>query len=178
MTTEEREALRDFIVTVVRAEVKAAATVIKGLPGADGSPGEKGERGEPGPAGEPGAQGPPGIPGPAGERGEKGERGEGRDGRDGKDGIASLDEIKAIASKAVDDRIEGVVEKQVGDTLSRLRVPVYRDVYRAGEQYRPGEFVTWGGQVYACVEPTSAKPGDSKDWSMAVKRGRDGRDAK
>lgn len=141
--------------------------------GRDGESGPPGERGQPGENGEKGEDGRPGVPGPRGERGESG-----RDGRDGKDGVASVDEIRAIAAKAVDDRLEDVVQKRVAEVVGALPTLRYRDLYQAGVEYRAGDCVTWGGQLYHCNEPTSSKPGDSKAWALAVKRGRDGRDAK
>lgn len=180
MTTEEREALRDFIVMVVRTEVKAASVLIRGLPGADGLPGVRGEPGPSGPPGERGEKGEPGGKGEPGEPGEPGLRGpDGRDGRDGKDGVASLDEIKAIASKAVDDRLEAEVQKRVAEVVGALPTMQYRDVFKQGQTYRAGECVTWAGSLWHANQETSDKPGNgSKAWTLAVKCGRDGKDAR
>jgi hypothetical protein len=37
--------------------------------------------------------------------------------------------------------------------------------------------VTFGGQWYIAQTKTKAKPGESPDWRLAVRRGRDGKDA-
>lgn len=58
-------------------------------------------------------------------------------------------------------------------------VLIYRNVYRPGE-YKTGDTVTWGGSLWYCNEDTSDKPGEvgSKGWTLAAKRGRDGKDGK
>jgi hypothetical protein len=130
--------------------------------------------GEPGPAG---ATGAPGEPGRDGERGEPGERGEA--GRDGRDGVASLDEIKALATAAVDERLEAVVEKRVAEAIAALPTMQYKGSFAEGQVYRAGDVVTWAGAMWHADTATSKKPGQGADdgWTLAVKRGRDGRDA-
>ncbi|RKT93915.1 UNVERIFIED_ORG: hypothetical protein C7432_0337 [Pantoea allii] len=70
--------------------------------------------------------------------------------------------------------------KSSGDkTEKTFSVPVmiYRDIFKDGEKYLPGDSVTWGGSVWYCNEATGDKPGEdgSKGWKLAVKRGRDAR---
>jgi integrin beta 3 len=153
----------------------------RGEPGSQGSRGEKGDPGDPGLAGrdgEPGPTGERGEPGARGERGEKGEAGkDGRDGRDGKDGIASVDEVRAVAGKAVDDRLEAEVKKQLAAHFAALPILLYRGIYREGEAYLPGHTATHAGSLWHCNESTSDKPGEgNKAWTLIVKRGRDGKD--
>ena len=62
-----------------------------------------------------------------------------------------------------------------------LRSPslLYRGVFREGDQYDGGDAVTFGGSLWVALCATTTKPGDgSPDWRLAVKKGRDGRDAK
>lgn len=56
-------------------------------------------------------------------------------------------------------------------------VAIYRGVYRDSEQYQHGDTVTWGGSLWHCERATTEKPGTA-DWVLAVKKGRDGKDAK
>jgi hypothetical protein len=53
----------------------------------------------------------------------------------------------------------------------------YRGVWQEGIVYRAGNFVTLGGSLWHCnVEQTTLRPTtDNSDWSLAVKRGRDGK---
>lgn len=56
-------------------------------------------------------------------------------------------------------------------------VMIYRDIFKEGQKYHPGDSVTWGGSVWYCHEETGDKPGEdgAKGWKLAVKRGRDAR---
>ncbi|WP_208952550.1 phage gp6-like head-tail connector protein [Rahnella sp. ChDrAdgB13] len=58
-----------------------------------------------------------------------------------------------------------------------IPVMIYRDIFKDGEKYLPGDSVTWAGSVWYCHAETSDKPGEpsSKGWKLAVKRGRDAR---
>jgi len=60
-----------------------------------------------------------------------------------------------------------------------IKVPalIYRGVFSPGS-YEPGDVVTWAGSAWHCEEATSEKPGEigSKAWTLAIKRGRDGKD--
>ncbi len=57
-------------------------------------------------------------------------------------------------------------------------VMIYKGVFKSGQAYLPGDTVTWGGSLWHCDEQTQDKPGEtgSKGWTLATKRGRDGRD--
>jgi hypothetical protein len=58
-----------------------------------------------------------------------------------------------------------------------IPVMIYRDIFKEGEKYLPGDSVTWAGSVWYCHAETTDKPGEpsSKGWKLAVKRGRDAR---
>ncbi len=64
-----------------------------------------------------------------------------------------------------------VVEKQV-----KVPALVYREIWREGT-YEQGDAVTRDGSTWICrVASTTATPGTSEDWKLAVKKGRDGKD--
>lgn len=70
--------------------------------------------------------------------------------------------------------------KSSGETSEKsftIPVMIYRDIFKEGQKYYPGDNVTWGGSVWYCHEETGDKPGEdgSKGWKLAVKRGRDAR---
>jgi hypothetical protein len=47
-------------------------------------------------------------------------------------------------------------------------------VFKAGDSYKPGDMVTFGGSCWHCNEETQDKPGSgTKSWQLAVKQGRD-----
>ena len=72
------------------------------------------------------------------------------------------------------ERASGALEVKSFD----VPVTIYRDVFKSGNEYKPGDTVTWGGSLWHCNEATSDKPGEvgSKGWTLAVKKGRDLRD--
>jgi hypothetical protein len=53
-----------------------------------------------------------------------------------------------------------------------------RGIFKAGEEYRRGEWTTHGGSLWICTaaNTTTDRPGTSAAWRLAVKAGRDGRD--
>lgn len=55
----------------------------------------------------------------------------------------------------------------------------YKGVWKQGEETNPGEFVTSGGSVWHCNKKTLSRPGDDpSSFTLAVKRGADGKDAR
>ena len=72
------------------------------------------------------------------------------------------------------NRASGTSDKKAFD----IPAMVYRGVFKSGDEYLPGDTVTWGGSLWHCDDQTQDKPGEtgSKGWTLAAKRGRDGRD--
>jgi len=97
----------------------------------------------------------------------------GRDGKDGTDGVGFDD----MGFEAREDGCYLVWEK--GDVVkeARLPIPMDRGVWKEGTVYRAGDGVTWGGHYWFAQEETTEKPDSGKGWRMAVRRGRDGKDA-
>lgn len=91
------------------------------------------------------------------------------------DGVSSID-----ISQSDERHFTVVATKSSGEkTEKSFSVPVmiYRDIFKEGQKYYPGDSVTWGGSVWYCHLETADKPGEdgSKGWKLAVKRGRDAR---
>ncbi len=54
----------------------------------------------------------------------------------------------------------------------------YVGVWESGRTYKRHNSVTQNGGLWICrTESTRQKPGDGPDWQLAVRRGKDGRDA-
>ncbi|BCU51181.1 Carbohydrate binding domain [Citrobacter amalonaticus] len=92
------------------------------------------------------------------------------------DGVSNVD-IKQDNQRKFSislQRASGAIEVKSFD----IPVTIYRDVFKAGTEYQPGDTVTWGGSMWHCNESTTDKPGEtgSKGWTLAVKKGRDLRD--
>ena len=64
-----------------------------------------------------------------------------------------------------------------GATLQEIKTAVVIDagVWKDGSNYNRGDGVTLGGSFFIAQADTTAKPGASDDWRLAVKRGADGR---
>lgn len=92
------------------------------------------------------------------------------------DGVAGIDiqqsEQRCFTLKV--NRTSGTSETKSFD----VPVMIYQGVFKSGQEYLPGDTVTWGGSLWHCDERTLDKPGEagSKGWTLAAKRGRDGRD--
>lgn len=92
------------------------------------------------------------------------------------DGVAGIDiqqsEQRCFTLKV--NRTSGTSETKSFD----VPVMIYQGVFKSGQEYLPGDTVTWGGSLRHCDERTQDKPGEagSKGWTLAAKRGRDGRD--
>jgi hypothetical protein len=167
------------------AEVRALARIPgpqgqTGPEGKAGAPGARGERGEKGERGEIGKQGPPGIDGKNGERGAKGEPG-----RNATD--------LALLQEQIEQRVERAIEAISlttpdsgrtlrfclgGELVREIKTALVLDagVWKDGTTYAAGDGVTLGGSFFIAQADTTAKPGQSNDWRLAVKRGADGRD--
>lgn len=156
-----------------------------GPSGPSGAPGERGERGLEGPPGLPGRDGRDGLPGAPGEAGRNGL--DGAPGRDGKDGINGKDGRDGMTVTDLDISTPDhgrtlVISLEAGDTVMTHEIVtaalLHRDVWRAGETYRRGDIVTWGGSMWHCfADETTDRPGDKGSaWKLVVKHGRDGKD--
>lgn len=168
---DENRALRDEVRSLMgELQTRAAALPMAGPPGpagrdgTDGKDGARGEKGEPGPAGKDGA---PGTPGEKGERGT-----DGLQGRDGTPGVAGERGADGISTR---EEIEAVVEQRNAEVQVRTFADVYQGVYENGKLYARGLLVTWGGSLWLSLADTKAKPGESPEWRLVVKKGADGR---
>jgi integrin beta 3 len=161
-------------------EVRALARM-PGPPGITGLQGERGEKGERGEPGSPGAIGPPGIDGKNGERGEKGEPGRNASDLTFLQDYAVEQVGRAFKTASVTTPDGGrTLRLAIGDTVHEIKTALVLDagVWKEGATYAAGDGVTLGGSFFIAQAETSAKPGKSDDWRLAVKRGSDGRDAR
>jgi len=158
MDQRHLEALLEGIAPVVREAIaQATAPLVARIAQLEAMPREAG------PPGRDGRDGQPGVPGAAG-----------LDGKDGLDGLG----FDALSVEHDGERLLTLSftrGEQVKTFPITLGIPLYRGVWKDGAFAR-GDNVTLGGHVWIAQCDTSAKPGDSEDCRLAVKRGRDGRD--
>lgn len=102
---------------------------------------------------------------------------DGENGGPGRDGF-SLEDFDV---QKEDDGRTLVLSFDAGDTRHEYTITMphlaYCGVYKQGQDYLVGDVVTWGGCAWHCDAPTKEKP-DAGPWTMMVKKGRDGKDAK
>ena len=109
----------------------------------------------------------------------------GRDGTDGAKGDPGKDGTDALGFEDMDATYDGcrtiTLRFARGDRVKEFafEVPMVidRGVYSQGREYSPGDGVTWAGSYWIAQEHTTEKPDGGKGWRLAVKRGRDGKDA-
>lgn len=99
--------------------------------------------------------------------------------KDGKDGFS----LKHFDADLLEDGRTVVLRFQDNSDTGysvELGIPamIYRGVFKEGQTYEKGDTVTWGGCLWHCdeVETTSKPDGAEKHWTLAAKKGRDGRD--
>lgn len=91
-------------------------------------------------------------------------------------GVNSVDLVQGEEAKTYALKVEMSDGATVGTSFA-LPVMIYRGVFREGDEFTPGDTVTWGGSLWHCNETTKDKPNDgTKAWTLAAKKGRDGRD--
>ena len=91
--------------------------------------------------------------------------------KDGVDGLR-VDDFDLVG-RMMTFKHDGKILKQV-----RISFPIYKGVYEPDEAYEPDDMVTFGGSVWVAGAETKSKPGTDDTWKLAVKKGRDGRDAR
>lgn len=106
---------------------------------------------------------------------------DGRDGVDGKDGVDGVDGLGFDDIDITHDGERGFSIAVVrGDRRKeftfQLPVVLERGVYKADREYERGDAVTADGSYWiAQKDSPQGKPGQSPDWRLAVKKGRDGK---
>jgi hypothetical protein len=90
---------------------------------------------------------------------------------DGVDGVTvTQDSVREFSVTLSKSSGAAVVEKFT------MPATVYKGVWRPGDAEQ-GDLYTFGGSLWHCNEATEDKPGDSKAWTLAAKRGKDGNNA-
>lgn len=108
--------------------------------------------------------------GPAGKDGKDGI--DGKDGADGKDGTPGERGADGIATR---EELDSMIEKRFGELQVRSLADSYEGVYQQDKDYTRGQLVTWGGSLFLALADTKARPEQSPDWKLIVKRGADAR---
>jgi hypothetical protein len=104
----------------------------------------------------------------------------GKDGADGKPGEPGRDGLGFDDMEFI-DRDDGFylsASKDGAKKEKRLPIVCDRGVWQPDRVYKRGDGVSWGGQFTICqADETTEKPEGSKDWRLAVRKGRDAKGA-
>lgn len=88
-------------------------------------------------------------------------------------GVADTEVVPSDDLRTLKIRITHTDGEAVEQSI-RSPAVIYREIYREGQDYEPGDAVTFGGSLWIALRATQSKPGDgSPDWRLAVKKGRD-----
>lgn len=88
---------------------------------------------------------------------------------------------KKILDVVLDEVGAKIKEQNARITALERRISEFKycGVWQPGTVYRECNSVTDSGSLWICVSPqTTQRPGDGPDWRLAVKRGKDGKDAR
>lgn len=104
---------------------------------------------------------------------------DGRDGIDGRNGADGLGFDDAVVEKNGPRGFAVVMKNAEREKRFDFAFPIVLDagVFKGGTSYEAGDGVTYGGSWWIAQKATSEVPGNSDAWRLAVKRGRDGKDA-
>jgi hypothetical protein len=103
---------------------------------------------------------------------------DGAPGKDGRDGLG-FDDLDVTYDGERTFKLKFARPGDVKEFEFSIPVAIYRGVFKYGEAYKQGDTVTWGGHLYHCDTDTTDKPdGEQRCWTLAVRRGRDGKDTK
>ena len=90
--------------------------------------------------------------------------------------LRALDERYGAVFQALRTRLDDA-ERKIA-TLEAQKGIAYKGVWRQGEHYDRGQYVTCAGSLWHANESTDSRPGDCMHWTLVVKAGKDGRDAR
>ncbi|CAN1721181.1 phage portal protein [Hyphomicrobium sp. 1Nfss2.1] len=119
-----------------------------------------------------------GLPVPKdGRDGRDGQTIQGPPGRDGDDGLGFDDmNIEFDGERTI--TLAFVRGDRFKSKSVTFPIVLDRGVHKPNQLYEPGDGVTCKGSYWIAKKPTTTKPGDDTSaWRLAVRRGRDGKDA-
>lgn len=91
----------------------------------------------------------------------------GKDGIDGKDGVPGKDGANGIATR---EELKAAAQEVFADFQVRTFADVWQGTYKNGELYNRGLLTTWGGSLWLSMAETRARPGETPDWKLVVKK--------
>jgi hypothetical protein len=84
-------------------------------------------------------------------------------------GAELVEIVKDYVGRAVDARCVAL-ERRIAQLEAQGEMK-YCGIWEEGREYLRGSFVTTGGSLWHCEQPTRSRPGSDSNWKLAVKRG-------
>ena len=196
MIKELDGAIEGFAAEIARVENLISEPVtIKGLDGKEGVDGKDGKDGVNGKDGQDGSAGRDGADVVAAFRDSDGHliltlsNGVTKDvglihGRDGKDGLPGKDGADGLGFKDMSAVWDGertlifkfVLEDRVEELQISIPFPLFRGIWKRGNEYTQGDSVGYEGSTWICLRNTDKQPGtNDSGWILSTKRGLDGK---
>lgn len=99
--------------------------------------------------------------------------------KDGRDGVGLNDFIFRADSPDGGRTFVFEVNANGRSQVATVKTAAMLDagVWKQGSSYERGDSVSYGGQLYIAQKDTANKPGESGDWRLSVRRGKDGKDS-
>lgn len=91
-------------------------------------------------------------------------------------------DLEDVSEELADDGRTLIRRFVKGDAVKefrhKLKIPLYRGIYKSDIRYNAADMVTRGGSIWYAQADTAEPPGGgSKDWILSVKQGERGRNA-
>jgi hypothetical protein len=75
------------------------------------------------------------------------------------------------------DKVVAPLKARIAELEARPQLK-YHGTFKAATRYPEAAAVTHSGSLFIAKCPTTETPGESQDWQLCVKRGRDGKDGR
>lgn len=85
----------------------------------------------------------------------------------------ALMQVVTAKRRALEKRVDALESK-----LAEVSIMKYLGVHENGRVYERGEFVSHAGGMWHANRANKQRPGDGDAWTLAVKRGADGKDSR
>lgn len=89
-----------------------------------------------------------------------------------RDVVAAIKESQQVLQNQI-----AALEARIMEMEKHVAEIKYTGVWRDGETYKRGNSCTHDGSIWIALRDTEGKPGQSLEWQLAVRKGKDGKAA-
>jgi hypothetical protein len=89
------------------------------------------------------------------------------------------DGLIALLTRALADSLYRLKALESAQPSGKAAALPYQGAWKQGQEYLPGQFLTFGGSIWHVDKKTRSRPGDDHEaYTLAVKRGSDAKEAR